>query len=160
MENKVIYLLDEMHIQYESVEHPAVFTMEEMESLHLNKIEYVAKNLFLRDDKKRNYYLLSVHKDKIINLKELRALLHSRPLSFASENDLMNLLGLTKGSLTPFGILNDKKHQVQVFLDNDFKNTIIGIHPNMNTSTIFLDSSDLVRIIEIYGNPIQYLTLK
>ena len=53
-------LLEERKIPYEAVEHQAVYTMEEMAALHLRGQERVLKNLFLRDDKKRNYYLVSM----------------------------------------------------------------------------------------------------
>ena len=76
------------------------------------------KNLFLRDDKKRHYYLVVVKKDKAVDLKGLRALLGSRPLSFASEQDLSRCLGLPKGAVTPLGILNDEyaKHFSFIYL--------------------------------------------
>ena len=78
--------------------------------------------------KKRNYYLITIKGNKKVNLKEFRKSNNTRNLSFTSENDLMNILGLIPGAVTPLGLLNDKN-----FL---YKDSIIGIYPNDNTLTI------------------------
>ena len=67
--------LQEKGIEYEVVEHEAVYTVEEADALHLPYPETGTKNLFLRDDKKRNYYLLTVQEHRIINLKELQEMI-------------------------------------------------------------------------------------
>lgn len=74
-----------------------------------------AKNLFVRDDKKRNYYLITVKGDKKVDLKEFRKKNNTRPLRFASENDLMDILGLIPGAVTPLGILNDEERKCRCF---------------------------------------------
>ena len=96
--NDVLKLLDDKKISYRFEEHPAVYTMEEMHALHLDGDKSIAKNLFLRDDKKRNYYLVSIGGDDPADLKSLQEILGSRRLSFASENDLKKLLKLKKKS--------------------------------------------------------------
>jgi len=70
------------------------------------------KNLFVHDDKKRAYYLITVKGDKRADLKEFRKNNNTRPLSFASENDLMEVMQLIPGAVTPFGILNDTECKV------------------------------------------------
>lgn len=109
-----------------------------------------AKNLFVRDDKKRNYYLITVKGDKRVDLKEFKQKNGTRSLPFASETDLSEFLGLLPGSVTPFGILNDKEHKVQFFLDKDFMDEpkLIGVHPNDNTATVWLKVQDLIEIIK------------
>lgn len=146
-------------IAYELTEHPAVFTIEEMLALHLPHAEAVAKNLFLRDDKKRRYYLVCARQEKRVDLKELQQKIASRRLSFASEEDLQRLLGLTKGSVTPLGILNDTERQVSVVLDEAFRGTLIGVHPNQNTATVWLQTEDLLRLLQQHGNPVCFIAL-
>lgn len=146
-------------IEMEVVEHPAIFTMEEMHDLHLQMENCIAKNLFLRDDKKRNYYLLSVHTDQRIDLKELRTILHSRPLSFASEQSLNEILKIQKGSVTPLGAFNDEDHKVKVLLDSRFQGELIGVHPMENTATIFLKADDLVKLLKEKGEECDFLSL-
>ena len=147
--------LTEHGICYEVTEHKAVFNMEELDSVELPYPELDAKNLFVRDDKKKNYYLITVKGDKRVNLKEFRKAHGLRNLSFASPEDLMSIMGLTPGSVTPLGLLNDKEHKVHFYLDADFTDSLMGIHPNENTATVWIKSADLVRIIKEHGNEVE-----
>ena len=94
--------LDELNIKYRVVNHKAVFTMEEVIKENIEPYENILKNIFIRDDKKRNYYLVLVCHNKKVNLKELSNKINSRKLSFADEEDLYNYLGLTKGSVREY----------------------------------------------------------
>ena len=94
-------LLRTRGIWHEITEHKAVYNMAELTDVALPYPEADAKNLFVRDDKKRNYYLITVRGDKRVDLKEFRHRYGTRALSFASENDLMQVLGLIPGAVTP-----------------------------------------------------------
>lgn len=143
-------------IEYEVTEHGAVFNMEEMSHVELLHPEADAKNLFVRDDKKRNYYLITVRGDKRVDLKKFREEHNTRQLSFASENDLMSLLGLIPGAVTPLGILNDSEKKVKLFLDEELlKCGLIGVHPNDNTATVWLKTTELIDIITEHGNEVE-----
>lgn len=135
--------------------------MEEMSKVELSYPEADAKNLFVRDDKKRNYYLITVKGDKKVNLKEFRQANNTRALSFASDTDLLNIMELTPGSVTPLGLLNDRKCKVKFYLDKEFMEgeCIIGVHPNENTATVWLKTNDLISIIENHGNEIHMVKL-
>lgn len=151
-------LLNQMEIGFRIVLHEAVYTIDDLMELNWPQADTdaVAKNLFIRDDKKHNYYLLVVRRDKKVELKSVKDVIGSRPLSFASENDLHAILGLTKGSVTPFGIISDLDCKVKVILDNTFRDSTIGVHPNENTATIFLRAADLVKIIEQHGSTVEF----
>ena len=150
--------LNELNIKYRVVNHKAVFTMEDVINENIEPFENIVKNIFIRDDKKINYYLVLVSHNKKVNLKELRNKLNSRPLTFASEEDLYKYLGLTKGSVSPLGILNDKDHIVSIIIDEDIKNILeIGVHPNINTATVFLKPKDLEIIFK--NNKYEYIEL-
>lgn len=157
---EVYQFLKDNNIQYEVTEHPAVYNMEEMENLHL-PYPYSAKNLFVRDDKKANYYLITVKEEKRVNLKEFRKQNGTRNLSFASENDLIDILRLTPGSVTPFGLLNDKEQKVKFYIDEDLLSGdgMIGIHPNENTATVWLKTEDLIKILKENGNEINIVKI-
>lgn len=143
-------------IEYEVTEHGAVFNMEEMSHVELLHPEADAKNLFVRDDKKRNYYLITVRGDKRVDMKKFREEHSTRQLSFASENDLMSLLGLIPGAVTPLGILNDSEKKVKLFLDEELlKCGLIGVHPNDNTATVWLKTTELIDIITEHGNEVE-----
>ena len=115
-----------------------------------------AKNLFVRDDKKQNYYLITVKGRKRVNLKAFRKAQGTRNLSFASAEDLMERLGLIPGAVTPLGVLNDETKSVKVYLDQDFlqEPELIGVHPNENTATVWIKTEDLIRVIREHGNEV------
>ena len=148
--------LREKGIEFEITEHGAVYTMEELIAKDLPYPEASAKNLFVRDDKKRNYYMITVRGDKRVNLKEFRQAHGTRALRFASEEDLQSMLGLVTGEVTPLGLLNDEERKVQLFLDEEFLEEpgIIGVHPNDNTATVWLAASDLVALVQEHGNEV------
>ncbi len=162
MTKEEIYcFLDRNNIPFEKKEHRAVYNMEEMREVKLPHPEAEAKNLFVRDDKKRNYYLITVKGDKRIDLKRFQAQNGTRRLSFASDNDLMEILGLIPGAVTPLGILNDTEHKVEFFLDEEFteSSNLIGVHPNDNSATVWLDPKDLVKMIREHGNQVSIVRI-
>ena len=162
MKKQDIYeFLKQKNIEHEITEHKAVFSMNEISDIPIPHPEADAKNLFVRDDKKRNYYLITVRGNKRVNLKEFRNKNGTRPLSFASEQDLMDIMNLIPGSVSPFGLLNDKELKVKFYLDKDFLNDkkIIGVHPNDNTATVWLKVEDLVEIIKENGNKVEFVEL-
>lgn len=147
------YLTDQ-GVRYEVTEHPAVFNMAELDQISLPYPDRDAKNLFVRDDKKKNYYLITVKGDKRVDLKEFRKKYGLRPLTFASAEDLMQIMGLIPGAVTPLGLLNDEERAVTLFLDRAFSDGLVGIHPNDNTATVWLKAEDLTRLIEEHGNTV------
>lgn len=160
MDKSQIYqYLREKGIRYKAIEHEAVFTVEQAKSLNLPDTEAGAKNLFLRDDKKRNYYLLSVRDALPVNLKEFQRKIGSRRLSFASEEDLYQIMKLTKGAVSPFGVMNDDRCMVRVYFDAFFEGKMISVHPNENTATVYLECDDLVKLIHEHGNSAEYFSL-
>ena len=162
MNKQEIYdFIKSKNIWHEITEHKAVFNMNELSEIEVPYPEYDAKNLFVRDDKKRNYYLITVKRDKRVDLKEFRRQNNTRPLSFASEQELMSIMNLIAGSVTPLGMLNDKELKVAFYLDKDFLNgkQIIGIHPNENTATLWLKVEDLISIIKEHGNEVNIVEL-
>lgn len=157
---KVLARLEALGIPYELTEHPAVYTIEEMDNLKITEKGDVCKNLFLRDAKGTRHFLVVLDKDKKADLKKIQEQLGSSRLSFASEERLMKHLGLSKGSVTPLGILNDAENTVEVVLDEDLKGRKrLGLHPNTNTATVWLDFEDVLKFIRADGHEITYVTL-
>ena len=148
-------------VEFEITEHEAVYNMEELDAVELPYPGDDAKNLFVRDDKKRNYYLITVRGEKRVDLKEFRRKHETRPLRFASEDDLASILGLIAGAVTPLGLLNDEERKVQLFVDEDFLAGAgrIGVHPHDNTATVWLQAKDLIALIEEHGNPVHVFSV-
>lgn len=161
MNKQQIYdYLQENSIWHEITEHKAVYNMAELAEVPCPYPEADAKNLFVRDDKKQNYYLITVKGEKRVNLKVFRKAQGTRNLSFASAEDLLERLGLIPGAVTPLGVLNDETRSVKVFLDQDFLQEpgLVGVHPNENTATVWLKAEDLIRIIREHGNEVVTFT--
>ena len=142
-------------IWYEVTEHKAVYSMDDLKDVELPYREGNAKNLFLRDDKKKNYYLIMVREEKRVNLSLFRKKFNTGPLTFASSEDLERILGLYPGAVSPLGLLNDNERKVKFYLDDDFHDEdIIGMHPNDNTASLWLKVKDLKDIIKEHGNEV------
>ena len=143
------------NIWYEKINHEAVYNMDELSKIDIPYFDVIKKNLFIRDDKKKNYYLITLKGNKKINLKEFRKSQNTRALNFASEEELQEIMSLTAGSVSPFGLLNDDNLLVHFYIDKDYDDSVIGIHPNDNTETIILKVKDLIEIIATHGNEVK-----
>ena len=159
IKQKVYDALDGAGIGYERVDHPAVFTIGEMDALDLPHSGSVVKNLFLRDAKGRRHFLVVLPGHRQADLRTLGEKLGVK-LSFASEERLERYLGLTKGSVTPLGVLNDEDRAVEVIFDQELKNMpLVGVHPNHNTATVFLKTDDLASLIAAHGSRLTWICL-
>lgn len=161
MKQEIYGYLKENNIWHEITEHSAVYNMEELEAVALPYPDADAKNLFVRDDKRRSYYLITVKGDKRVDLKEFRRTWGTKPLTFVKPEELAEILGLIPGAVSPFGLLNDSERKVVFYIDAAFlRGTgLIGIHPNDNTATVWLKAEDLVRIIGEHGNEVHEVEL-
>ena len=159
---KVLALLDELKIEYKLIEHEEVHTIEDMDKLGIFTDGEVCKNLFVRNSSGKIHYVVSMLKDKHPDIQgELKPQLGSSRLSFGSDERLMKYLGLRSGEVSPFGIINDENHEVQVVLDSDLKKVdgYIGFHPNDCTAFVWLKYEDLMKYINHFGNDVIYVNV-
>lgn len=152
------YLAD-LGIHVTTVEHPPLYTVEEAQRLRGEIAGAHTKNLFLRD-RKDNYFLLTVDEEAQVDLKQVHHLIGaSGKVSFGKPEMLMELLGVTPGAVTAFGIVNDIAHRVvMVFDEGLIRNPLINAHPLTNTATTTIARDDLLRFAEATGH--QPLVLK
>ncbi len=143
----ILGVLKELNIEYKLQEHKAVYTVEDLQDVFLEMEGIGCKNLFLKG-KKKGYFLYTLPEDKQVNLKELAKVLHVSSFHFASKEDLMNILKLIPGSVTPLGIVNDTENKVTVLLDKELTQNKVLVHPNRNTATISIKYQDLIKFIE------------
>lgn len=148
---EVLDLLNKLGIVYEKVDHKAVFTSDEAQFIK-NSIDGVGvKNLFLKDNKGK-FYVLIMPDLKRADLKTTRKFLGVSNLSFGSEDELMEVLGLIKGSVTPLGIINDKDNKVVILIDKDLVGLKLLVHPNVNTSTVSLEYNDFIKFVDFLNH--------
>ena len=140
--------LDELGIVHETKHHPPVYTVEQAKALRGEIAGAHIKNLFLRDKKKRMWLVVALE-HRPIDLKRLAAVLAARGLSFGSAERLMTYLGVTPGSVTPFGIVNDRDGQVAVVLDREvLAYPFVNCHPLVNSMTTTVTPKDLLHFLE------------
>ena len=157
-EQKVYDLLSELDIHYTKHKHPPVYTVEEAEQHWGNITGAHCKNLFLRNKKGKNHYLVVVRSDKKVDLKALTIRLGEDRLSFASPERMMRYLGLEPGAVSPFGLINDRENDVVVIIDKDLKEVShVNFHPNVNTATVGITFADFEKFLAHCGNSIRYV---
>lgn len=154
---EVYQLLADWAIPYEKVEHQAVFTVAEIDfTIDGSDV----KNLLLKGKKSKKYYFVICPGQKRLDIKALAKGLNERHLSFASETVLFDLLGLTKGSVTPLALPHDTEHQITLVIDEAIDRTQkIGFHPNTNTATLVIAFSDFQRFLTKLGIEPHYLPI-
>jgi Ala-tRNA(Pro) deacylase len=147
-------------IRYDVYDHPAVFTAEEA-ATHWKAIPGRAvKNLFLRNKKGNRHYLVILGIEKQADLRQLVKVIGDDRLSFGSPERLMKYLGVTPGSVSPFGLIHDAAHTVQVIVDGDLKAAErLIFHPNDNTASLTISGADFARFLEQQQNPVRWIQL-
>lgn len=152
--------LQKLDIAVTRYEHPAVFTCEQAEQHCATIPGAKSKNLFIRNEKGTQHYLIVVSAEKRINLQALASQLNEKRLSFASQERLMRYLKLTPGSVSPFGLINDTDKHVVVIIDNDLtRHEIVAFHPNINTATLTITTDDFKKFLTTCGNTTHYINL-
>ncbi|MBI3400768.1 MAG: prolyl-tRNA synthetase associated domain-containing protein [Acidobacteria bacterium] len=155
-EQSVRERLESLGIAFDRFEHPPVATVEDAEQ-HWSGIDAMhCKNLFLRNQKGNRHYLVILIHSKKADLRAVADQIGDGKLSFASPERLMTHLGVTPGSVSPFGLINDRDHAVRVVLDRDLKAaTRLSFHPNINTVTLTIAAEDFTKFLESCGNIVQ-----
>lgn len=149
--------LDALGISYETHEHPPVFTADEAAQHWRGLRGTRCKNLFLRNKKGNHHYLVILDVSKQADLRELVTLVDDDRLSFGSSERLMAELGLTPGSVSPFGLLNDDDGSVRVLIDEDLRRAeALIFHPNVNTASVVISTPDFERFLATRTNKITY----
>ena len=157
---KVLELLQKLEINFDLHEHPPTPTIEEaikywgeMDATH-------CKNLFFRNHKGNKHYLVIFEHRQQLAIRDLELKLKQGKLSFASEKRMAKFLGVKPGSVSLFGLINDEKNQVFVFLDQNLLNsTFLSFHPNDNTASLKISQADFRKFLKWTGNDYEFLEL-
>ncbi len=132
-------ILQKLNIAYDYYEHPATPTIEEAMKYWVDIEATHCKNLFFRNHKGDKHYLVILNHKQALDIHDLEKRLKQGKISFASEHRMLKYLGLKPGSVSPFGLINDKENHVHVFIDENLsKSTKISFHPNINKASIVI----------------------
>lgn len=144
-EVKTYDMLDSLKIEYMRTDHEHADTIEACEEINKVLGVEICKNLFLCNRQKTVFYLLLMPGDKPFKTKELSNQINAARLSFASGEAMEELLGITPGSVSVLGLMNDKANKVQLLIDKDLiKDEFIGCHPCINTSSLKIRTRDII----------------
>jgi Ala-tRNA(Pro) deacylase len=146
--------LQELGINFKIFKHPPVFTCEQARKhrIYENIRGIHSKNLFLKNRKSKKFYLVVLPEDKPMDLDELGKKFNEK-LKFANEENLKEFLGLTPGSVSPFGLINDKQGKILVVIDDKIWNSdFVSFHPNINSETLELSGKDFQKYIKSLKN--------
>jgi Ala-tRNA(Pro) deacylase len=140
-------VFNQIGIEYINHEHPAVFTVEEADRHHDGIDGAHSKNLFLKDKKKKLFLVVTLS-DKSVKIKEVAKKIGAKSPSFGKPDLLSEVFGVIPGAVTPFAVINDKKGEVKVVLDEEMmENEQLNFHPLVNTATTTIASKDLIKFM-------------
>jgi len=152
--DKLLSFFDTHNLTYTLHEHKPVFTVEQSEHLHDEIPGAHSKNLFLQD-RKETYFLVSILHHKRLDIKALSKLLDVKGLSFANEEKLLQLLQLTPGAVTPFGLFHPSARNVRFILDEDFlQSDFVNFHPLQNNATVSMKLDSFLKFFDLIGHPL------
>lgn len=154
-EEQILRVLADLNIPYQCCHHPPVFTAAEAR-LYENPQpgDVQAKNLFLRNKRRNRHFLLVVEENQTVDLRVLAEFLGESGLGLASSARLQSILGVAPGAVGIFGLVNDVQHTVVVVLAQSLTTVDrLGFHPNINTATVLISGSDMLKFIRWAGNP-------
>lgn len=153
-------LLGELSIPFEYHEHPALATIEDARIHWQDYQSGRCKNIFFRNHKGDRHYLVILEHLAQMNIHDLEKRLRQGKLSFASDKRLMNYLGVGPGSVSPFGLINDRERHVHLFIDERLKEEErLAFHPNINTASIVISKPDFIKFLNYTGNSYEFIRL-
>lgn len=151
--------INSLDIDYDLYHHEAVFTVAEADKVDAEIPAHHTRNMFLRTKKKQNY-LVTLSHDTPVDLKKLENLIEAKRFSFGSPDRLMEILGVYPGSVTPLSVINAPVNDITIILeDKMMKANKIAVHPLINTMTVTLSPSDLLKFMDDLGHKPQIFDL-
>lgn len=140
-------ILDKLDIKYDEIVHKNVYTIKEVDDLKERIDGIGVKNIFLTN-KCGGYFLVLIKDNKRLDIKMLESIFNTGHLSFCSDIELKDILGVESGSVSVFNIINDKLNKVFIFIDKELVGKRVLFHPNINTRTISINYNDVIRVID------------
>ena len=157
---KLYKILEELNIPFDYYEHPPVATIEEAKKYWKDIEAGHCKNLFFRNHKGNRHYLVIFEHTRNLSIHDLEKRLRQGKLTFASEERMKKYLGLSPGSVSPFGLIHDQTHHVYLYVDKNLRKfDRISFHPCINTASLVIRFIDFERFLEWSGNTSEFLSL-
>ena len=147
VEQNTYELLQQLNIPFTRVDHDEAATMEDCAAISQVLGVDICKNLVLTPRNRSAFYLLCLPGDKQFLTKDFSKQIGSSRLSFATAEDMQELLGVQPGSASVLSLMNDKEHRITLALDRQVvESEYFGCHPCRNTSSLRLKTADVLEI--------------
>lgn len=160
MDNNIFTVLDELEIEYDLIEHVPVYTSQQARELIPHRPGASAKNLFLRDKKGKQHYLLVIDDLKKTSFDDLAKQIGTAKISMASESRLEKYLGIETGAVSLLAMINDKEKHVQLLFDEDlWQAEALQCHPLVNTATVTIAMEDIRKFLRATGHEVQLVKI-
>ena len=152
MYQKVVDQLNELGITFQIVEHEPALTTEQADHF-IEGIEGVrTKTMFLTNKKKRNFYLVIMDDTKRLDMDVFKEFVEEKQIKMASAETLNDKMMLLPGTVSPFGLLNNRDKDIQVYFNQEIvSEERMCFHPNTNEKTIFIQTEDLFSFLKEIG---------
>lgn len=153
IEDALAPLFAQLELDYEMVEHPAVYTIEEANAMVPPMAGAKTKNVFIRDAKGARHFLVVVPHDKRLDLVALAGQLRTSKLSMGSAERLQKRLGVTPGAVSVFSLVNDPAGLVELIVDEKvWRAERVQGHPLRNTATVSISRTSLEAFLAHIGH--------
>jgi Ala-tRNA(Pro) deacylase len=153
-------IFEKLSVNFEYHEHPPLATIEDARVHWKDYNSGRCKNIFFRNHKGNRHYLVILEHLHQLDIHDLEKRLGQGKLSFASDQRLKKYLGVEPGSVSPFGLINDKENHVHLFIDEKLKvYDRLAFHPNNNTASLIISRIDFLKFLDHSGNKYEFLKL-
>ncbi len=145
VEERCYELLDGLGVAYDRADHDHGDTIEALHDVEAVLGCGICKNLLLTNRQMTELYLLLMPGEKPFKTRILSKEIGTARLSFAAPEQMLASLGVTPGSVSPLGLMNDREKKVHLLIDRDLlSQPFVGVHPCINSSTLKLAWEDLL----------------
>ena len=145
MKQKIFDILDSLEIPYTNYEHNPVYTCNEAKGIDIPW--HRVKSLLLRNKKSTNFYMVVLPDSKKLDTNVIRHHFDDSKLSFASEDLMMQKIGLKPGSVSPFALINNTERDIQVIFYSELQGKLVWFHPLQNDNTIVIAMTDVEKFL-------------
>lgn len=157
MKQKVFDLLDELLVEYQNYEHVPVFTCDETKWIEIPGLR--VKSLLLRNKKATNYYMVVLEDEKRLDTNLIRDAFGDTKMSFASEERMIDLIGVKPWHVSPYALLNNSDKNIKVVFDTALKGRLIWLHPLQNDNTVVTNMDYVEKFLDHLGFVYHFIDL-
>lgn len=157
MPHKILNILDELNISYTNFTHQPAFSCDDAKGIDVPWVR--VKSLLIRNKNKSQFYMVVVGDNKQLDTNIIRTTFGETKISFSSEDNMVEKIGVKIGHVSPFALNNNEQNDIKVVFDSALKTKEIWFHPMRNDNTVVLNMTDVEKFLNHIGNEFFYVDL-